>query len=272
MFDILHLDGADVTRLSYLERRALLEQLRLDQAGPRIITPPVWSDIDGDIILDVMRQAALEGVVAKRATSPYQAGRRSRFWVKTPIRNAARLVVGGWIPASAREGAVGSLLVGGHDDATGDLVYCGHITSGFSNRARRTLYELLTQIGCTDPPSPISTRSATNRAPTGSTRSSSAASNTANTPDGYATPRGKASRPRTPRPRNCPSPMTIHDQVNTTTAMGKAAAPLVTARDPVPAGAVRRSSPCQVKVPAHAPDPRRRLASIHVVSRTLRGA
>lgn len=97
VFDILHLDGADVTRLSYLERRALLEQLRLDQAGPRIITPPVWSDIDGDIILDVMRQAALEGVVAKRATSPYQAGRRSRFWVKTPIRNAARLVVGGWI-------------------------------------------------------------------------------------------------------------------------------------------------------------------------------
>ena len=50
----------------------------------------------------------------------------------------------------------------------------------------------------------ISILPATNRAPTGSTRSSSAASNTANTPDGYATPRGKASRPRTPRPRNYP--------------------------------------------------------------------
>ena len=44
------------------------------------------------------------------------------------------------------------------------MLYCGHITSGFSNRARRTLYELLTQIGCADPPSPISTGPATNRA------------------------------------------------------------------------------------------------------------
>jgi bifunctional non-homologous end joining protein LigD len=177
----------------------------LDQAGPRIVTPPIWSDIDGDVILDVMRQAALEGVVAKRATSPYQAGRRSRFWVKTPIRNAARLVVGGWIPASAREGAVGSLLVGGHDDTTG-AIWSTVGTSPADSVTAPGAHSMNYSPKPAAPThlSPISTPSATNRAPTGSTRSSSAASNTANTLDGYATPRGKASRPRTPRPRNCP--------------------------------------------------------------------
>jgi bifunctional non-homologous end joining protein LigD len=151
VFDILQLDGADITGLPYLKRRALLEDLRLDQAGPRIVTPPVWSDVDGNLVLDVMREAGLEGVVAKAANSPYQAGRRSRYWLKTPLRNATRVVIGGWIPSGSRDKAVGSLLVGGYDDA-GALKYCAHITSGFTDRARHALHEALSEIGCAEPP------------------------------------------------------------------------------------------------------------------------
>ena len=50
-----------------------------------------------------------------------------------------------------RADSIGSLLVGAHDDA-GQMVYCAHITSGFSDRARRALYECLSEIGCSDPP------------------------------------------------------------------------------------------------------------------------
>ena len=71
VFDILQIDGTDVTGLPYLKRRELLEDLWLGRAGPRIVTPPVWSDISGDIVLDVMRELGLEGVVAKAATSTY---------------------------------------------------------------------------------------------------------------------------------------------------------------------------------------------------------
>jgi bifunctional non-homologous end joining protein LigD len=98
-----------------------------------------------------MREAGLEGVVAKAASSPYQAGRRSRCWLKTPLRNVTRVVIGGWIPSGTRDKAVGSLLVGGYDGA-GALQYCAHITSGFADRARRALYEALSEIGCADPP------------------------------------------------------------------------------------------------------------------------
>jgi bifunctional non-homologous end joining protein LigD len=98
-----------------------------------------------------MREAGLEGVVAKTATSPYQSGRRSRYWLKTPLRNATRVVVGGWTPSGAQDRAIGSLLVGAHNDA-GAMTYCANITSGFTDRARRALYELLSEIGCPDPP------------------------------------------------------------------------------------------------------------------------
>ena len=58
-------------------------------------------------------------MVAKRNTSPYQPGRRSRFWLKTPIRSTARLVVGGWTswhPAIARMAGVDRSFLYRHKD------------------------------------------------------------------------------------------------------------------------------------------------------------
>lgn len=149
VFDVLFLDGAEVTRRPYVDRRKLLEDLGL--AGPRILMPPCWADIDADVMLEVCREFVSEGVVAKRATSTYQPGRRSPAWIKHPLRSTANVVLGGWIPSRARTDAVGSLLVGAHDYA-GQLVYCGHVGSGFTERARRKLATLLTEISCATPP------------------------------------------------------------------------------------------------------------------------
>ena len=73
-FDILSLDGRDVTGLAWHERRALLERLAL--AGERWQTPPAVVG-DGARALDTARQLGLEGVVAKRLDAPYLPGRRS---------------------------------------------------------------------------------------------------------------------------------------------------------------------------------------------------
>jgi bifunctional non-homologous end joining protein LigD len=59
------------------------------------------------------------------------------------------MVVGGWAPG--RAGNVGSLLVGGHDEA-GALVYCGHVGFGLSTQMRRTLAAKFVELSCAASP------------------------------------------------------------------------------------------------------------------------
>jgi ATP-dependent DNA ligase len=75
-------------------------------------------------------------VVAKRLTSTYQPGRRSRSWIKTPIRHTTEVVVAGWYPATGNRNVLGSLLLAGHID-DGVLVYAGDVGTGFTATPRR---------------------------------------------------------------------------------------------------------------------------------------
>ena len=77
-FDILALDGQDTTPLPYLERRALLDGLELSETS--VQAPPYWTDVDGQVMLDIAREHGLEGIVAKRLTSTYHVDRRSPAW------------------------------------------------------------------------------------------------------------------------------------------------------------------------------------------------
>lgn len=146
MWDVLHLDGRDLTGRPYRERRGVLESLCVDSLAPQLATCPAWSDVDGAAVLDAMAQTGMEGTVAKSATSLYQAGRRSRHWVKTPCQRSGYVAVGGFTGSRAAR-AVGALLVGAYD-AAGDFVYAGTITAGFSHKARRNLYTLLCAARC----------------------------------------------------------------------------------------------------------------------------
>ena len=138
----MHLDGADLTQLPYLQRRALLEELPLGESKA-IAVPPVWPDLPGDVLLDVMRELSLEGVIMKRADSAYQPGRRSKSWVKSVLRRRAAAVICGWVPGGVEP--VGSLVVGAHN-ASGDLVFCGAVSSGLSRKTRTALHARLSEI------------------------------------------------------------------------------------------------------------------------------
>jgi bifunctional non-homologous end joining protein LigD len=106
VFDLLHLDGHDTTGLAYDQRRTLLERL------PGLNVPAAF-DADGDAVLAASRQAGLEGLVAKRRASAYQAGRRSRDWVKVKNVRRQSVVIGGWEPGEGRRtDMIGALLVG----------------------------------------------------------------------------------------------------------------------------------------------------------------
>ena len=78
-FDLLHLDGEDLTGLPLVERKHLLDELHL--VGPSWVTNG-WYPGDGDTLLQVCGELGHEGLVAKRLDAPYLPGRRSRSWLK----------------------------------------------------------------------------------------------------------------------------------------------------------------------------------------------
>jgi bifunctional non-homologous end joining protein LigD len=144
VFDVLHLDGFDLTRQPYRERRDILQGLDLEASTPGLATSPAWFGVDGTDVLEAMVAAGMEGVVCKAIGSSYQAGRRSRQWIKTPYRHSGHVVVGGYVAAAGD--TVGALLVGAYDVA-GDFIYCGTVSTGFTQRARRELRSKLSRIG-----------------------------------------------------------------------------------------------------------------------------
>jgi len=134
-FDILELDGRDLTGLSYDDRRRLLEGAIGDDASDYVDVPPAF---DGDVqaAIDASRQWQLEGVVAKRKDSRYLPGRRSSSWLKIKHSRTQEVVVIGWRAGQGRRhGIVGSLLLAVPDGE--GWRYVGKVGTGFSEQEAR---------------------------------------------------------------------------------------------------------------------------------------
>ncbi|WP_231928712.1 non-homologous end-joining DNA ligase [Micromonospora echinaurantiaca] len=150
LFDLLHLDGRDLTSLPYTERRAALQEL--DLSGQSVDTPPYWTGDAGRDLATAAADLGLEGVVAKQLDSPYQPGRRSPAWVKVPLNDTVEVIVGGYQPgAGRRAGTVGSLLLGMYDQDD-KLTFIGHVGTGFTQAALRDLQQRLDPLRRPDPP------------------------------------------------------------------------------------------------------------------------
>ncbi|MFD5199935.1 ATP-dependent DNA ligase [Streptomyces sp. NPDC058375] len=139
LFDVVHLDGRLLTGLPYAERRKLLTGLGL--AGPAWSTPAAITG-HGAEAWEMARDAGLEGLIAKRLTSRYEPGTRSKTWVKIKVHRIADVVIGGWVPGRGRlAGLPGAVLVGERRD--GLLHYAGSVGSGWSEAERTRLAGLL---------------------------------------------------------------------------------------------------------------------------------
>ena len=141
-FDVLHLQDSSLLPRPYDERRAVLEDL---------LDAPAAFTGDGQVLFESTRAQGLEGLVAKRRTSPYLPGRRSPDWVKVKHLLRQSAVVCGWKPGEGgRSGRIGSLLLGVHSGA--GLVYAGHVGTGFTAATLRLLDERLAPLARTTPP------------------------------------------------------------------------------------------------------------------------
>lgn len=146
VFDLLRLDGEDLTGLPLSERRDRLEGLGLGATHWQV---PATYD-DGAVLLDATLQQGLEGVVSKRVTSRYRFDQRSRDWLKRAHRHRGSFVIGGWRPQEGTTDRLAALLVG---EVTPDgLMYRGRVGSGIAGAKARMLQELLTPSARDDSP------------------------------------------------------------------------------------------------------------------------
>jgi bifunctional non-homologous end joining protein LigD len=146
VFDLLRLDGTDLTDRPWSVRRELLDSLDLN--GPRWLVPPYF--LDGAATLAAARENRLEGVVAKRISSVYRPGIRSPDWIKHKAEATAEFVIGGFRPGVR---TLGALLVGvpGPDG----LLFRGRVGGGISAANERNLLETLRPLAV--PVSPFAT-------------------------------------------------------------------------------------------------------------------
>lgn len=141
VFDLLELDGESLLRRPLSERRAALESLALPERMP---LSPVYPD--GEDLWEVTRASRLEGVVAKRSSSVYQPGVRTREWIKARHSISRVAFVAGWREESNGSGRLGALLLGARDDA-GRLRYLGRTGSGLTARMAADLTRRLAGLG-----------------------------------------------------------------------------------------------------------------------------
>lgn len=145
-FDLLYLDGRSLLDEPLTVRRALLAERLLDH--PRVR----FSDhVEGRgiALYDAAVEQGLEGLIAKRADSPYRPGKRSASWLKLKVRAEQEFLVCGWLDESGGPGGLGSLALCVHGDD--GFVYVGNVGSGFTDTMRGSLLRRLRELEVDSP-------------------------------------------------------------------------------------------------------------------------
>ena len=153
VFDLLHLDGRDLTNLPLVDRKRLLEGLVSPASGAVRISEHL-SD-KGEVVLRHACRLGLEGIISKLRDGPYRSG-RGNGWVKSKCSARQEFVVAGYLPSTVSPRAIGSLVLGFYD---GDrLRSVGRVGTGFSVTLAEQLHERLQALETDkqpfDPPLP----------------------------------------------------------------------------------------------------------------------
>ena len=136
VFDVLHLNGFDLTAVPLATRKTALRDLL---ATGRDTTTLRYGDHvagNGDAFFRQACRLSLEGMVSKRHDAPYTPG-RGRGWLKVKCVQGQEVIIGGFTDPQGRRAGIGALLLGVHDD--GKLVYAGKVGTGFSDAQAREL-------------------------------------------------------------------------------------------------------------------------------------
>jgi DNA ligase D-like protein (predicted ligase) len=146
VFDLLEIDGEDLTDRPLLERRGRLERAIRPRA-PLQLTE-AWRDDSQRRFAEACR-SGWEGLIAKRAEAPYVRG-RSKEWLKLKCVSEQELVIGGYTDPAGSRTDFGALLVGYYED--GRLRYAGKVGTGYTAATLRDLGARLRELEIPESP------------------------------------------------------------------------------------------------------------------------
>jgi len=138
LFDLMFLDGADVRGLPLLERKEKLR--RLIPNDPLLAFSAHRAEHGTKYFKEAQKQG-LEGVMAKRAASPYLSGQRSGDWLKIKTARRQEVVIAGFTAPRRTRPYFGSLVLAVRRD--NGWRYIGHVGTGFTHATLRDLYQRL---------------------------------------------------------------------------------------------------------------------------------
>ena len=142
VFDLLHLDGRDLTAEPLLARKAALARL-VQGKGGGVIRYAEHLHGAGPLVLEHACAMGLEGIVSKRRDAPYRSGRTDNF-VKSKCHGRQEFIVVGYAPSTASSQAIGALALAVHED--GKLRYAGRVGTGYTHAMARELWRRLTRL------------------------------------------------------------------------------------------------------------------------------
>jgi len=146
-FDLLYLDGWDLTQIVLRERKKFLQKILATKRKSKALGMFRYSDYwlgRGDELYKESCSKGLEGIVSKKADKPYRAG-RGRDWLKVKCSRNQEFVIGGFTEPSGSRTGLGALLVGVHDGA-GNLLYAGKVGTGFTRQSLKDLRSRLDSL------------------------------------------------------------------------------------------------------------------------------
>ena len=144
VFDLLYLKGVDLRSLPLRERRELLRSVFVRREEVDLCEA---FDLSAAAMLALVREHQLEGVVAKRTGSCYEAGRRSGAWKKYRVNLGQEFVIGGYTRGSA---GFDALVIGFYRN--GKLLYCSRVRAGFVPASRREVFAALRPLEAAECP------------------------------------------------------------------------------------------------------------------------
>ncbi|MBC5994483.1 DNA ligase D [Pontibacter cellulosilyticus] len=135
VFDLLYLNGQDLRDLPLLERKQKLETL-LKEELPAVRYSDHVIGRGKDFFKEAQRKQ-IEGIMAKKADSPYRDGKRSSEWLKIKTHLRQEAVIGGFTEPKGKRKHIGALLLGVYEN--GEFTYVGQSGSGFNSKSLEAL-------------------------------------------------------------------------------------------------------------------------------------
>jgi len=137
VFDMIQLDGKDLTGLALLKRKAIVEALLANAADPIRFSGSIQAD--SDKVIREMKARGLEGLVAKKRDSRYEVGQRSGAWIKFKWTNEQEFVIAGYTEPQGARSYFGAILVGYFEGE--ELMFAAKVGTGFDHKTLKMLYE-----------------------------------------------------------------------------------------------------------------------------------